>query len=438
VLRDAVSVVADGLRLVGRHWPVLLTIFLLGASVRAGVLWGAVVVSAHHPTVAGLMLPFAPLGSLAALILMLRAVSPSLRHATFTPEPEQPGHPEPVRRVRRVRRTVDTQLSLLASTLVPFLAVYAAQGYLKEDAQKFVNEATYDAIFARALSSDSVRAPDRIAIAEGALMVAIVVVALGLRWMIDRFDLPQRHRGWAFVAAYVEVFWLFTLAKRFSGYQDQVRSWLDQRELVAWARLRWADVVDALGPVGHPVEAAVAWLGGILGDADTIVVVPIAWLTVGAVVYGRNLTAPAHVARPMPERWAGGLTRVRSGVQRVPSPVRRWGTDAVADLRGRFAGLGSGLRLLAVAGLVPMLLFCLVFFLARQAEYLGSELWRALLGPMDRDTGVAFAPHLLVVDRAVYTVLLVGLLAAAIDRIVRHRDEPDVVHPAVAEPATNP
>ena len=42
--------------------------------------------------------------------------------------------------------------------------------------------------------------------------------------------------------------------------------------------------------------------------------------------------------------------------------------EATASVRGRFSALGNGIRLLAVAGLAPMLLFCLVFLLSRQVE----------------------------------------------------------------------
>ncbi len=48
-VREAVSDTAEvvwwGLRIIGAHWPVLLTIFLLGQAVRNAALWAAVIVS---------------------------------------------------------------------------------------------------------------------------------------------------------------------------------------------------------------------------------------------------------------------------------------------------------------------------------------------------------------------------------------------------------
>lgn len=79
VLRDSVGIVVQGLRLVLAHWPVLALLFLLGATGRNGFLWLAVAVSEDHPTVAGFILPLAPLSTLVAFVLMLVVVSGSVR-----------------------------------------------------------------------------------------------------------------------------------------------------------------------------------------------------------------------------------------------------------------------------------------------------------------------------------------------------------------------
>ena len=377
-------------------------IYLFGSTVRNGVLWASVEVSAHNSTVAGFMLPLAPMATLTAIILMLRVVSTSLSSATFGGE-EGP------------EATTTPWLGLLASTLIPFLTVYAAQGYLKEDIRLFVNAASYDEIFgsAGAFYGDSADT-GRTIIADGALMVGIVVVALVLRFAIDKLDLPSRHTTWGLLAAYVEVLWLFLIARQFTNYQDRVWTWVTDRRFVAWIEGRWATLTEAVGPIGDPLRSVAHWLGDVIGDADGIVVIPIAWLTVGAVALGRSIDVPR------PTRPASRLLRP---VARIPAPVRRIGAEATADLRGRFRGLGDGLRLIVIGGLVPMLLFCLVFIVASQSGVLVGELWRVVIGPLDRDTALAVSPYLDIVADAVYSLLLVGLLGAAIDRVVRRRDE---------------
>lgn len=401
-LGDALAVIINGLRLVARHAPTLLVIYLFGSTVRNGVLWASVEVSAHNSTIAGFMLPLAPMATLTAIVLMLRVVSTSLTSASFGGE-EGPD------------ATTTPWLGLLASTLIPFLTVYAAQGYLKEDIRLFVNAASYDEIFgsAGAFYGDSADT-GRTIIADGALMVGIVVVALVLRFLIDKLDLPARHSTWGLFAAYVEVLWLFLLARQFTNYQDRAWEWVNGRRFVAWVEDRWATLTDAVGPIGDPLRSIAHWAGDVIGDADGIVVIPIAWLTVGAVALGRRIDVPR------PTKPASRLLRP---VARIPAPVRRIGAEATADLRGRFRGLGDGLRLIIIGGLVPMLLFCLVFVVASQSGVLVGELWRLVVGPLDRDTALALAPYLGILADAVYSLLLVGLLGAAIDRVVQRRDE---------------
>jgi len=245
-------------------------------------------------------------------------------------------------------------------------------------------------------------------------MAGIVAVALVLRFTLDKLDLPSRHTAWGILAAYVEVLWLFLIARQFTNYQDRVWSWVTDRRFVAWVEDRWATLTDAVGPIGEPLRSIAHWLGDVIGDADGIVVIPIAWLTVGAVALGRRVDVPRPPRQPSP------LLRP---VARIPAPVRRVGAEATADLRGRFRGLGDGLRLIVIGGLVPMLLFCLVFIVASQSGVLVAELWRAVVGPLDRDTALAVSPYVDILADAVYSLLLVGLLGAAIDRVVKRRDD---------------
>lgn len=391
---DALAVLLTGFKLAVRHLPTLLVIYLFGAAARYGALWASVELSASHSTLAGLLLPLAPMSTLTAIVLMLRVVSSELEWASFgSATNEQGGY-----------------LSLLASALIPFLTVYAAQGYLKEDLHEFINAATYDEIFGSAGSFYGESAnTDRVLIATGVVLIGLIAVALLLRYLINRFDLPSKHVGFGLLAGYVEVLWLFLLAAQFSRYQQRIWDWIADREVIAWIEHHWADLLSVVGPFKAPLDAVAHGLGNVLSDADAVVIVPIAWLTVGAVALGRRVeTTRTSKHRPNVERLA----------QRVPSVVRRASLEATADLRTRFADLGNGLRLLLIGGLVPMLMFCLVFFLARGAGTVTEELWRAVAGPADRDTALAFAPYVSAMSNGAYTVVLVGLLAAAIDRVL--------------------
>ena len=123
--------------------------------------------------------------------------------------------------------------------------------------------------------------------------------------------------------------------------------------------------------------------------------------------------------------------------------MRRIGANATADVRDRFRTFADGVRLLVVAGLVPMLLFCVVFMVARGVHWGVGELLRALRGPVDASTGIAFLPWFGVAQMACYTVMLVGLIAAAVDRIIARRDEAEAaartpVAPTPSGPTAEP
>jgi hypothetical protein len=408
-MRAAISgtfaVVRAGIRLWGRHWPVLLTIALLGAAVRMGSIWAATVISDHNNTLGFLVLVLAPLGSVTAIVLMLYSLRSSLPHVSSIAATADP----------RQRRLID----MLASVLVPFLAVYASYGYLREDIERFINAAVADEFLANGnllYRPGSAINTDRFVFATGWLAVAIVAGAILLRFGLGKLE---GLRGWVaigFVGAYVEVFWLTTLAAQVTLYKDRVWDWVEGRQaneiFVRW----WDSLLDRIGPVSQPVDTGGNWLLGVLGNFDAIVVVPVAWLTVGAVVYGHTLVPP----EPEPDD---------SWLTRLPRPVRRWGGELIKDLRDRFIALFAGLRQMAIAGLAPMLIFGLAFLASARLEDGLNLLARAVIGPQPVDTWLAFSPHVSTLTRAIGLTVTICLLAAAVDRVLASaqppRREPD-------------
>jgi uncharacterized membrane protein YkvA (DUF1232 family) len=402
-LRDLGGVVAHGARLWARTWPVLLVIALLAVAGRHAAGWAAVNASAVNNTLGWAVLVLAPLSMVAGIVAMLHVLRRDLPALdaigrTHAPADAASGHE---------RGLID----VLASVFVPFLALYASYGLLAEDRARFLNTAAYRQFRESSLIGDG---PDGsfVDLATGWGLVAVVVVAVVLRWLLGRWEGRSHRRALAFAGAYVEAFWLLAVAAFATQLLDGVWTWVESRRAVAIVLDWWLTVLDALGPVAGPVDATVNAVAGVLGNLDDLVVIPLAWLTVGAVVYGHKLAAP-----PEPE------PRVRVAAwQRVPAPVRRWTTEAAApvvgDVRGRFSALVDGLRRLALAGLGPMLVFALAFLAATRLEEGILLLARAVSGPQDVDTWLAFAPMVSSVASAVGLTATMALLAAGVDRIL--------------------
>ncbi|MCM0638438.1 hypothetical protein [Cellulomonas wangsupingiae] len=418
--RDLGAVVAHGVRLWVRTWPLLLVIALLAVAGRHAAGWAAVNASALNNTLGWAVLVLAPLSMVAGIVAMLHVLRRDLPALdalgrTRGPDDAASGHE---------RGLVD----VLASVFVPFLALYASYGFLAEDRARFLNTATYRVFWENGFSLTG-EGPDGsfAELATGWALVAVVVVAVVLRWLLGRWEGRSHVRALAFAGAYVEAFWLVAVAAFATELLDGVWAWVESRRAVAIVLDWWLTVLAALGPVAGPVDTAVDTVAGVLGNLDDLVVIPLAWLTVGAVVYGHKLASPPALRPP-----------VRVGAwERVPAPVRRWTTEAatpvLGDVRGRFTALVDGLRRLAVAGLGPMLVFALAFLVATRLEEGVQLLARAVSGPQDVDTWLAFAPMVSSVATAVGLTVTMALLAAGVDRVLAGQAAATPVAPAPAE-----
>ncbi|UZN04498.1 hypothetical protein [Cellulomonas sp. S1-8] len=417
-LRDLGAVVAHGARLWVRTWPLLLVIALLAVAGRHAAGWAAVNVATLNNTLGWAVLVLAPLSMVAGIVAMLHVLRRDLPALDAIgrargPDDRTSGHE---------RGLVD----VLASVFVPFLALYASYGFLAEDQSRFRNTATareyLEGTWLLGEAADFSYAD----VATGWALVAVVVVAVVLRWLLGRWEGHSHRRALAFTGAYVEAFWLLAVATSVTGLLDDVWAWVESRRAVAIVLEWWLTVLDALGPVARPVDTVVDTVAGVLGNLDDLVVIPIAWLTVGAVVYGHKLAALPTRERTGPAVW-----------QRVPGPVRRWTTEAAApvigDVRGRFVALVDGLRRLAVAGLGPMLVFALAFLVATRVEEGILLLDRVVSGAQDVDTWLAFAPLVSSVATAVGLTLTVALLAAGVDRVLAGQEA--TVRAAEPDPA---
>jgi len=397
-VRDIPAVLLTAGRLTARHWPALLALAFLGTGLRAGVLWLAVIVSDQSSFAAQLILVLAPLGYLLPVIAMLYLCRGSLPNVTALdaiPGPEATTE-------KRERRLVDVSVSML----VPFLAVYVSYGLLEEDRQRFINEAA----FAEFNQFNLARPPDydfagRVGIYAPLTVLAIVLVSWLLRFALGRIEQVSSFLALAFVGALVEVYYTSQVARRLTGIQTSAVDWVEQRRVASEVEGWYDGSVGQLGWLANPVDSVTTWLFAVLGSVDAVIVVPVAWLTVGAVVLGHKLSPPP--AREPHPRW-----------QRVPPVVRSASSSLLADLRERWSAFWGGLRLLGAAGFAPMLAFGLAFLLVIRLPVLVSHLVRLLTGPVDTITWLAFSPMERSLGMAVSMALTAPLLAAAMEWLV--------------------
>lgn len=147
-----------------RHWPVMIVVLLIGLGLRSAAIYLAVIVSRDANWLTALVLPLAVLALLAAIVLAMRALDPSLRWATIS--------------TGGGRSKAQQRLALLSSVLIPLLAVYYAQGWFLDDVMSFFRMAADDET-ATALGSGGPIDYDLLGMgADFRIMAALVVLAL--------------------------------------------------------------------------------------------------------------------------------------------------------------------------------------------------------------------------------------------------------------------
>ncbi|MED5814776.1 hypothetical protein VST63_20645 [Mycolicibacterium sp. 050232] len=419
--RDAADMFISAGRMLVRHWPVLLALSLAGMAFRGAALWTAVEVSDQVNWLGHGLVILAPLGFLLAMIAMLRVLRQDLPNTARAGSATAPADAT----TGRERRLIDVTTSMV----VPFFAVYVSAGLLTHDVAQFLNEAGADEINQVDFYGTG-DGPDfsRVFINSITLVVGLVLVAWVLRFALGRAEKRWSFLGFAVLGALVEVYWSANVAGYIDGQKAAAWNWLQTRVVVARTTELYDTALDRMGPLGEPAKVATTWLSELLGVVDSVIIVPLAWITVGAVVLGHKLAPAPKLEHP----W---LTRANA----IPKPVVRSVAGLTEDVASRFSAFFAGLRLMARAGLVPMLLFGLAALLALRVPYLVSAVWRLVVGPVPGDTYVAWAPIEGAIADAVMMTVLAALLAAGVDRMlsrvnpVAPQGSPDL--PTTAEPA---
>ena len=397
LLTGTLLTVREAARLLRRHGVPLLVLFLLGLAARNAIMWGAVLLGRDHPVAASLLVPMAPLAVVTALVAMFIRLARDV------------GLPAPV--------GLRARLALVASALIPFLAVYTAQGHLDDDRAQFLNESYADTI--RNLGVGSGAIDDRTILTVTSWQVALIGAALVIRYLLDRLDLPDRSTVFALVAAVVEVTWLTWLATLGTARVTGAVDWAGELVVVETVGAGWHRLVDVLGPLGAPLDLVADAVGRLLGEVGAIVVVPVAWLAVAAVVLASDLRDRA----PRTPRLTGRAETLRARAAGVQISERRREQARTAFGR-KFEELIRAGRLIVHAGVLPVLAFCLIYPLARLAEWSAAALIRALAGPQDPLLMLVLSPYADVVTRSALTLVAVALAAAAVDRLLLRSAQP--------------
>ncbi len=380
------------------HWPALLAWYLAGALAHYWVTALAGFVGAYSSVGGLLILPFAVLArliSLVGMLLVLRDGLSSLQEVAPVPE------------MAADRRR--SFLSALLASILPFFAVYAAQGLLRDDIQDYGLRAlakTREEIGATLGTNRTFDPGDTVLdLSFNVWTVLIIVLAFAARWAWGRWSsgLP---RTLALLAVYCEVVWVFFSLLLLKNVTDAATAWVDDRAVMA----RVGEVRTALGGWFPPIVWLGDGVGWLLSQAGPVLLAPLAWLTVAGVVYGQAIVAEKlQIQHRL-------VTQMRERVARVPNPVMRRLRDLGTELGSRFLPIWRAIMLMWRAGPVIVASYALLYTVVIVAESwlrYGLSRW---IGPHDAVLFWAvFWPVIFLIPPLIIEPIRFSLIAGAYD-----------------------
>jgi len=380
------------------RWPALLAWYLAGTLAHFCVTEVAGVVGAYTSVGGLLILPFAVLARLISLVGMLLVMRDGLRSLqSVAPVPES---------AAERRRSF---LTALLASILPFFAVYAAQGLLREDIQSYGQRAlaqTREEIGAT-LGTDRTFDPgdNVLELSFNVWTVLVIVVAFAARWAWGRWS-NRLPRMLALLAVYCEVVWVFFSVLLLKDITDAATAWVDARVAMQWLGELRASLASWLPPI--------VWLGDGIGwlisQAGPVLLAPLAWLTVAGVVYGQAIVAEKlQIQHRL-------VVQMRERAARVPNPVMRRLRDLGTELGSRFLPIWRAILLMWRAGPVIIgsyaLLYAVVIVAQSWLRY-GLSRW---IGPHDTDLFWAvYWPVIFLLPPLIMEPIRLALVASAYD-----------------------
>lgn len=401
-------------RLLRSHWWELLAIALVAYVAHYYLMRLAIVIGRSGPVPGLLALAIVPAVPLAATVLMLLVM----------------------RRRERGGQGVTGFVVAIGSVLVPFLVIYESRGSLREDVGAYFFDGMEDSrelasagvtdlgelVDARAAVEASARMPD----GTSPLALTVVAIAFVIRMLLSR--LIQRDEAWTgalartrtplrLLLAYSEVVWLVLGAIVINAGIEAMRGWWDSRRLGVALHDWWAQVTEGLPNLGAFAEAVVAAAGTVLDGAAIGVLIPIAWLSIGVIVYGLQVADTIDDRRVVSAVGAAPIVGILG--RRVSPAVITTAWHRIADPDNRFGALIGGLAMVLRAGFAQVLVFCLAFTTVTVAvPYLTWGVLRVLLEDLTYRDWMAFVLPLDAVNQVVVLVLSSALLAAFADALL--------------------
>ncbi|WP_412066707.1 hypothetical protein [Rhizobium sp. SYY.PMSO] len=354
-------------QLLWRFWPQLMALWLLGL-IGNSLLNELAVMIGRLNALAGL--------STLALVVLLKLV---IIVALF--ETVRPGLPalDAASRIAAARPETESGdgagapgfASILALTLVPFFAYYAAWGFLSDTVREYSKLSLDLMLFGEGYNPLKFGSS------------AWLLISVAGAWLVRRFAKLMHKRSkapvWAIVIVICEANWAFIGLYVISIWQGDIRAWVAKLPETVGHFLGFLNPVgDAAAATVFPptAEEASISLSRQARGLFLYALYPVVWLTLAALVYGYDVNGE----RPLAD---GRAARAVSRWQALPKAVRDFVSHFIAGTAKRYRALAEGVGLTLNSGLGLTLAVVLLY---RVLDWGSAWAWYAtsrLIGPHD-------------------------------------------------------
>ncbi|WP_022918847.1 hypothetical protein [Ruania albidiflava] len=399
------SLLTTMVRLLQVHWLPLLVIAIAGVAAH-GYLRQLAIVLGRLGAVPGLLalalVPFSTLLALVGMLLVLR---------------------------RRVgSRTVARDLvAAIGAVLLPFLVVYQSGGRLTDDMRHHMRNGFFDDL--NRLGLEGVAGTPRIPEATSLTVLGIVTVAVLARAVTER--VAENDRLWRdeedarrvtlrILAGYCELVWIVLGAFVVTYALGSLAGWWRTRAVVHAVGTWWSDLSGELPSFTGAVDWLVGGVEALVAAAGTVLLVPLAWLLVGVLVYGIRVSEVISL-----DQLTSSRRRIVAGFAAQtadPRIQRSW--RRISEPKGRFGVLVGAVGMLTRAGWALISVYCLLYVLITLVPYLVWAVARALLPMFDLAAWQSWGDTIESLAEVGTLLLSSTLLAAAADRLLQRFGAP--------------
>lgn len=428
-LQELVLLLSETLSLWARCFTRMGAWFCLGFAAHRIAMVTSAKLGSWNSTVATIVFIFGVIASLVSLVLMIHSTERDLHSPAeiLRRHRARPSSPTPVPVVSVPPQVFEreSQLTVVAVALGPFLAVYALWGLIEEEVRGLfqINILLSGLGGTENWSINFSRITFYVVLAAAAWVAKQVLELCLRRW---------RTRWLAIPAVVVDGIWVFASFLAIVAGFDRITGWLADR--VFWRVLTdsWRSFLGLLPDFRLPfdltlpqaLDRAVVWVWETgLPTFGNSVLLPLMWLALTATVFGWRRLSGRDIVTGTRFASAADAMAVRAAtLPGIRGPVATALSWATADLRTKYLPVLHSLRLVVRGGPRFLGAFLVLAALVRVGEAWFPALLGVLSGPLSDDQAIFLGPLQDLLTGLVFTTCSIALYAAAFDRSIAAAD----------------